>query len=100
MKLIKICEGKNIRWDYFKKFVADTDFEVSIKRWEKSSEIEDEDKKSNKIKTQFQKLSGLKKTGETLDLDSIKKDKKETTSDDSKKRKRKRISKGGVKEKK
>ena len=66
----------------------------------KSSETENEDKKSNKIKTQFQKLSGLKKTGETLDLDSIKKDKKETTSDDSKKRKRKRISKGGIQDKK
>ena len=66
----------------------------------KSSESEKEDKRSNKIKTQFQKLSGLKKTGETLDLDSIKKDKKETTSDDSKKRKRKRITKGGIKDKK
>ena len=65
----------------------------------KSSESEKEDKKYNKIETQFQKLSGLKKTGETLDLDTIKKDKKETSSDDSKKRKRKRISKGAIKDK-
>ena len=39
----------------------------------KSSESEKEDKNDNKINTQFQKLSVLKKTGETLDLDSIKK---------------------------
>ena len=56
--------------------------------------------KSDKIETKFQKLSGLKKTGETLDLNSIKKDKQEITTDDSKKRRRKRISKGGIKDKK
>ena len=33
------------------------------------------EKKSNKIETKFQKLSGLKKTGETLDLKSIEKGK-------------------------
>ena len=63
-------------------------------------EIDKENKNSNKIETNFKKLSGLKKTGETLDLKSIKKDKKEQISDDAKKRRRKRISKGGLKDKK
>ena len=63
-------------------------------------EIDKENKSSNKIETNFKKLSGLKKTGEILDLKSIKKDKKEQSSDDAKKRRRKRISKGGLKDKK
>ncbi len=62
-------------------------------------EIDKENKDSNKIETNFKKLSGLKKTGEILDLKSIKKDKKEQSSDDAKKRRRKRISKGGLKDK-
>jgi len=63
-------------------------------------EIDKENKNSNKIETNFKKLSGLKKTGEILDLKSIKKGKKEKSSDDAKKRRRKRISKGGLKDKK
>ncbi len=62
--------------------------------------IDKENNHSNKIETNFKKLSGLKKTGETLDLKSIKKDNKEKSSDDAKKRRRKRISKGGLKDKK
>ena len=50
----------------------------------------DPDDKS-KIQTNFQKLSGLKKTGEVIDLDSIKK--KEEKVEESKKKRRKRISK-------
>ena len=45
----------------------------------------------SKIQTNFQKLSGIKKTGEVIDLDSLKK--KEDKVDESKKRRRKRISK-------
>ena len=48
-------------------------------------------KDSSKIETNFQKLSGIKKTGEVIDLDSIKK--KEDQVEESKKRRRKRISK-------
>jgi len=48
-------------------------------------------KNSSKIETNFQKLSGIKKTGEVIDLDSIKK--KENQVEESKKRRRKRISK-------
>ncbi len=66
----------------------------------KKAEPDTENKKSNKIETKFQKLSGVKKTGETLDLKSIKKDKKENLTDDLKKKRRKRISKGGIKDKK
>ena len=45
----------------------------------------------SKIQTNFQKLSGIKKTGEVIDLDSIKK--KEEKVEESKKKRRKRISK-------
>ena len=50
-----------------------------------------EDVDSSKIQTNFQKLSGLKKTGEVIDLESI--NKKEEKVEESKKRRRKRISK-------
>ena len=50
-----------------------------------------EDVDSSKIQTNFKKLSGLKKTGEVIDLDSI--NKKEEKVEESKKRRRKRISK-------
>ena len=50
-----------------------------------------ENSDSFKIQTNFQKLSGIKKTGEVIDLDSIKE--KEDKVEDSKKRRRKRISK-------
>ena len=57
--------------------------------------VKDEEKENpkepSKIQTNFQKLSGLKKTGEVIDLDSIKK--KEDKIEESKKRRRKRISK-------
>ena len=57
--------------------------------------VKDEEKENpeepSKIQTNFQKLSGLKKTGEVIDLDSIKK--KEDKVEESKKRRRKRISK-------
>ena len=65
----------------------------------KNSKTATENNNSNKIETKFQKLSGLKKTGETLDLKSIEKKKKENPVDDAKKKRRKRISKG-VKDKK
>ena len=65
----------------------------------KNSKTAAENNNSNKIETKFQKLSGLKKTGETLDLKSIEKKKKENPVDDAKKKRRKRISKG-VKDKK
>ena len=59
-------------------------------------ELDKEDEKKDpknlsKVQTNFQKLTGLKKTGEVIDLDSIKK--KENQIKESKKRRRKRISK-------
>ena len=50
-----------------------------------------ENSDSSRIQTNFQKLSGIKKTGEVIDLDSIKE--KENKVEESKKRRRKRISK-------
>jgi len=46
---------------------------------------------NEKLKTQYQKLSGPKKTGQTINLDEV--NKKEKTVEDARKRKRKRISK-------
>ena len=66
----------------------------------KKAEPDTKDKKSNKLETKFQKLSGIKKTGETVDLKSIEKQKKDNQTDDIKKKRRKRISKGGIKDKK
>ena len=60
------------------------------KELEKEEEKKDPED-SSKIQTNFQKLTGLKKTGEVIDLDSIKK--KEDQVEESKKRRRKRISK-------
>ena len=50
-----------------------------------------ENSDSSRIQTNFQKLSGIKKTGEVIDLESLKE--KENKVEESKKRRRKRISK-------
>ena len=72
--------------------------ELSIKKDSTVNKVIEADQKtdkaqsdSSKIQTNFQKLSGIKKTGEVIDLDSIKK--KEEKVKESKKRRRKRISK-------
>tara|TARA_B100000575_G_C23136572_1_gene660415 strand:+ start:1298 stop:3859 length:2562 start_codon:yes stop_codon:yes gene_type:complete len=62
-----------------------------IDKTESNINIDNSTTKSSKIQTNFQKLSGIKKTGEVIDLDSIKK--KEEKVEESKKRRRKRISK-------
>ena len=71
--------------------VADKDSTDSAKNEKSNIETSKEDNDSSKIQTNFQKLSGLKKTGEVIDLDSI--NKKEEKVEESKKRRRKRISK-------
>ena len=68
--------------------------EVSLpvsKTKESSDDVKVNADDPSKIETNFQKLSGLKKTGEVIDLDSIKK--KEEKVEESKKKRRKRISK-------
>src|SRR5210317_1091238 len=52
---------------------------------------EETTEESDTLKTQYQKLSGPKKTGQTINLDEV--NKKEKTVEDARKRKRKRISK-------
>ena len=74
------------------KEIAGKEVSVPVSKTKESSD----DAKVNaddpsKIETNFQKLSGLKKTGEVIDLDSIKK--KEEKVEESKKKRRKRISK-------
>ena len=63
----------------------------TIKNKDLKIENPKEDVDSSKIQTNFKKLSGLKKTGEVIDLESI--NKKEEKVEESKKRRRKRISK-------
>jgi len=53
------------------------------------------DKSITKIDTKYEKLSGLKKTGQTIDLENLKKSEPEST-DQKTKRKRRRISKDVV----
>ena len=65
---------------------------------ESITEIDDKkhvDKSINKIDTKYEKLSGLKKTGQTIDLENLKKSEPEST-DQKTKRKRRRISKDVV----
>jgi translation initiation factor IF-2 len=55
------------------------------------SSSENEPQENETLKTQYQKLSGPKKTGQTVNLEEV--NKKEKTVEDARKRKRKRISK-------
>ena len=55
------------------------------------SPSENEPQENETLKTQYQKLSGPKKTGQTINLEEV--NKKEKTVEDARKRKRKRISK-------
>ncbi|MBL6870823.1 MAG: translation initiation factor IF-2 [Flavobacteriaceae bacterium] len=55
------------------------------------SSSENELQENETLKTQYQKLSGPKKTGQTINLEEV--NKKEKTVEDARKRKRKRISK-------
>jgi translation initiation factor IF-2 len=56
-----------------------------------TEKAESESPEKETLKTQYTKLSGPKKTGQTINLDEV--NKKEKTVDDARKRKRKRISK-------
>ena len=71
--------------------------EKKIERTDKKNEVIFEDKSKNKIDTKYEKLSGLKQTGKTIDLDSIKKPEK-VEKENKPKRKRRRISKDIIKE--
>ncbi|MDG1911920.1 MAG: translation initiation factor IF-2 [Flavobacteriaceae bacterium] len=69
--------------------------EVIVQSEEKATEVKkdvtQEEPENETLKTQYQKLSGPKKTGQTINLDEV--NKKEKTVVDARKRKRKRISK-------
>ena len=69
--------------------------EVIVQSEEKAPEVKkdvtQEEPENETLKTQYQKLSGPKKTGQTINLDEV--NKKEKTVEDARKRKRKRISK-------
>ena len=59
---------------------------------DKKNEVVFEDKSKNRIDTKYEKLSGLKQTGQTIDLESLKKPEKEEI-ENKPKRKRRRIAK-------
>ena len=73
--------------------VAEVDANVPETTVEKVEEVKapEAQAENETLKTQYQKLSGPKKTGQTINLDEV--NKKEKTVEDARKRKRKRISK-------
>ena len=76
--------------------IPDKEVSSSISKTKESiDEINVSPDDPSKIQTNFQKLTGLKKTGEIIDLDSIKKkeDQVKVKLEESKKKRRKRISK-------
>ena len=76
--------------------IPDKEVSSSISKTKESiDEINVSPDDPSKIQTNFQKLTGLKKTGEIIDLDSIKKkeEKVKVKLEESKKKRRKRISK-------
>ena len=87
----KSDEKLEVKEETSKETVSKTQISKPVQeKFEKEEEKKDPED-SSKIQTNFQKLTGLKKTGEVIDLDSIKK--KEDEVEESKKRRRKRISK-------
>ena len=73
--------------------VAEVDLSVPETTVEKVEEVKTPEAQAENetLKTQYQKLSGPKKTGQTINLEEV--NKKEKTVEDARKRKRKRISK-------
>ena len=59
---------------------------------DKKNEVVFEDKSKNRIDTKYEKLSGLRQTGQTIDLESLKKPEK-AENENKPKRKRRRIAK-------
>ena len=87
----KTLETLNIVEETSEETESKTDISDPVQEKFEKEEEKNDSVDSAKIQTNFQKLTGLKKTGEVIDLDSIKK--KEDQVEESKKRRRKRISK-------
>ncbi|MDA0885905.1 MAG: translation initiation factor IF-2 [Bacteroidetes bacterium] len=87
----KTLEKLNIVEETSEETESKTDISDPVQEKFEKEEEKNDSVDSAKIQTNFQKLTGLKKTGEVIDLDSIKK--KEDQVEESKKRRRKRISK-------
>jgi len=87
----RTLETLNIVEETSEETESKTDISDPVQEKFEKEEEKNDSVDSAKIQTNFQKLTGLKKTGEVIDLDSIKK--KEDQVEESKKRRRKRISK-------
>ena len=87
----KSDEKLEVEEEASKKIESKTEISKPVQEKLEKEEEKKNPEDSSKIQTNFQKLTGLKKTGEVIDLDSIKK--KEDQVEESKKRRRKRISK-------
>ena len=87
----KSDEKLKVKEEISKEIESKTEISKQVQENLEKEEEKKDPEDSSKIQTNFKKLSGLKKTGEVIDLDSIKK--KEDQVEESKKRRRKRISK-------
>ena len=87
----KSDEKLEVKEEISKETKSKTEISKTVQEKLEKEEEKKDPEDSSKIQTNFQKLTGLKKTGEVIDLDSIKK--KEDQVEESKKRRRKRISK-------
>ena len=87
----KSVEKLEVEEEASKEIESKTEISKPVQKELEKEEEKKDSEDSSKIQTNFQKLTGLKKTGEVIDLDSIKK--KEDQVEESKKRRRKRISK-------
>ena len=87
---VKITNEKKHESESDKKNILDQDNENLIKK-EKDQSESSTGENLETLKTQYKKLSGPVKTGQTINLDKV--NEKEKTVEDARKRKRKRISK-------
>ena len=92
----KVITSKSSIQQFKKVGEIDLDKPVSQKKTEKNNiveNIENKDKTSSKIDTKYEKLSGIKETGQTINLENFKKPDSKDDTNQKIKRKRRRIAK-------
>ena len=92
----KVITSKSSIQQFKKVGEIDLDKPVSQKKTEEKNIVqnqENQDKTSSKIDTKYEKLSGIKETGQTINLENFKKSDSKDDTDQKIKRKRRRIAK-------
>ncbi len=92
----KVITSKSSIQQFKKVGEIDLDKPVSQKKTEEKNIVqnqENQDKTSSKIDTKYEKLSGIKETGQTINLENFKKPESKDNTDQKTKRKRRRIAK-------